>query len=37
MPVRPIVISHGLWQRQFGGDPDIVGRVLTPHAFRTLA
>jgi hypothetical protein len=26
-----------VWQRQFGGDPDIVGRVLTPHAFRTLA
>lgn len=23
-----IVLSHGLWQRQFGGDPAIVGRTL---------
>jgi putative ABC transport system permease protein len=23
------VISHGLWQRRFGGTPDIVGKVLT--------
>ncbi|HWS52912.1 MAG TPA: ABC transporter permease [Pyrinomonadaceae bacterium] len=22
------VISHGLWQRRFGGDPDIVGRLV---------
>jgi putative ABC transport system permease protein len=25
---RTVVLSHGFWQRQFGGDPDIVGRVL---------
>jgi putative ABC transport system permease protein len=25
---RVIVISHGLWQRQFGGDPELVGRTL---------
>jgi putative ABC transport system permease protein len=24
-----VVLSHGLWQRRFGGDPNIVGRVLT--------
>lgn len=23
------VISHGLWQRRFGGDPDLVGRQVT--------
>ena len=26
---RTAVISHGLWQRRFGGDPKIVGRTLT--------
>jgi putative ABC transport system permease protein len=24
-----VLISHGFWQRRFGGDPAIVGRVLT--------
>jgi predicted permease len=23
-----LVISHGLWQRQFGGDPDLIGRTI---------
>src|SRR5436190_6407903 len=23
-----VIISHGFWQRRFGGDPAIVGRVL---------
>ncbi|HSB10528.1 MAG TPA: ABC transporter permease [Blastocatellia bacterium] len=26
---RVVVLSHGFWQRQFGGDPGIVGRNLT--------
>jgi predicted permease len=26
---RPVVLSHGLWIRRFGGDPSIVGRDLT--------
>ncbi|HWA56181.1 MAG TPA: ABC transporter permease, partial [Gemmatimonadales bacterium] len=25
---RAVVLSHGLWQRQFGGDPRILGRAL---------
>ena len=25
---RVAVVSHDLWRRQFGGDPDLVGRVL---------
>jgi hypothetical protein len=30
------VISHGFWQRRFGGDPDVVGRSLTIERTRPL-
>ncbi|NIR43365.1 MAG: ABC transporter permease [Gemmatimonadetes bacterium] len=26
---RVTVLSHGLWQRRFGGDPEIIGRTVT--------
>ena len=26
---RVVIISHGLWQRRFGGDPKILGRTIT--------
>ena len=26
---RAAIINHSLWQRQFGGDPNIVGRAVT--------
>ena len=29
---RTVVISHQLWQRTFGGDPDIVGRIVELNA-----
>ena len=27
--IRAAIINHSLWQRQFGGDPNIIGRALT--------
>jgi putative ABC transport system permease protein len=29
---RVVLLSHGLWQRQFGGDPGIVGKSITLNA-----
>jgi putative ABC transport system permease protein len=29
MSVRVVVISHGVWQRRFGGAPDIIGRRIS--------
>src|SRR5262249_14597391 len=33
-----IVISHGFWQKEFGGAPDVVGRKLTlaDHSFEVV-
>jgi predicted permease len=32
-PPRPVIVSHGLWQRRFGGDPDVIGRVIGVNNF----
>ena len=31
---RLAVLTHDLWQRSFGSDPGIVGRMLTPNDER---
>jgi putative ABC transport system permease protein len=33
-PPRIAILSHGLWTRQFGSDPNIIGRALTLDADR---
>jgi predicted permease len=32
-----VVLTHGLWQRRYGGDPDIVGKVLPLDAYGQTA
>ena len=29
-----VILTHGFWQRQFGSDPEILGRTLTFHHWR---
>jgi predicted permease len=29
---RTVMLSHGYWQRRFGGDPAVIGRVMTLNA-----
>ena len=33
---RATILSHGLWQRRFGGDPSVVGRTVTFDASQYL-
>jgi predicted permease len=32
---RTVMLSHGYWQRRFGGDPTVIGRVMTLNAQPT--
>ena len=29
---RVVIISYSLWQRQFGGDPNIIGKTISPNS-----
>jgi hypothetical protein len=28
-PPETVILSNGYWHRRFGGDPDVIGRVMT--------
>ena len=29
VPARTVILSHGLWQRRFGGDPNVLGKIVS--------
>ena len=36
LPPGTVILSHGLWQRRFGGDPSIVGRTIQMDGFGSV-